>query len=44
MKKKIYMCLAHMSESGEEMKYINQAFDENWVVWNLYPLYFPTLP
>ena len=28
----IFMCLAHMSESGAEMKYINQAFDDNWVV------------
>ena len=32
MKKMIFMCLAHMSESGAEMKYINQAFDDNWVV------------
>lgn len=28
----IFMCLAHMSESGAEMEYINQAFDDNWVV------------
>ena len=28
----IFMCLAHMSETGAEMKYINQAFDDNWVV------------
>ena len=28
----IFMCLAHMSESGAEMDYINQAFDDNWVV------------
>ena len=32
MKKMIHMCLAHMSESGAEMAYINQAFDDNWVV------------
>ena len=33
MKKKqtIHLCLAHMSDTGEEMKYINRAFDENWV-------------
>ena len=30
--KKIYLCLAHMSETGEEMKYIKEAFDTNWVV------------
>ncbi len=29
---KIWLCLAHMSESGEEMKYIREAFDTNWVV------------
>lgn len=29
-KKRIYLCLAHMS--GEEQKYINEAFDTNWVV------------
>lgn len=27
---KIYLCLAHMS--GNEMKYIQEAFDTNWVV------------
>ncbi len=27
---KIYLCLAHMS--GEEQKYIKEAFDTNWVV------------
>ena len=26
------MCLAHMSEAGEELKYIKEAFDTNWVV------------
>ena len=30
MKKRIYLCLAHMS--GAEMKYIQEAFDTNWVV------------
>lgn len=30
--KKIYLCLAHMSEAGEELKYIKEAFDTNWVV------------
>jgi len=32
MAKRIYMCLAHMSETGEEQKYIKEAFDTNWVV------------
>lgn len=27
----IYLCLAHMSESGMEQKYIQEAFDTNWV-------------
>ena len=31
-KKRIYLCLAHMSESGIEQKYIKEAFDTNWVV------------
>ena len=26
------MCLAHMSEDGMEQKYIQEAFDTNWVV------------
>ena len=30
--KKIYLCLAHISETGEELKYIKEAFDTNWVV------------
>lgn len=30
MSKRIYLCLAHMS--GEEQKYIKEAFDTNWVV------------
>ena len=29
-RKRIYLCLAHMS--GKEMKYIQEAFDTNWVV------------
>lgn len=32
MADKIYLCLAHMSETGEELKYIKEAFDTNWVV------------
>lgn len=31
-KKKINLCLAHMSEEGEELKYVKEAFDTNWVV------------
>jgi degT/dnrJ/eryC1/strS aminotransferase family protein len=27
---RIYLCLAHMS--GNEMKFIQEAFDTNWVV------------
>lgn len=30
MKNRIYLCLAHMS--GEEQKFIQEAFDTNWVV------------
>ena len=30
MDNRIYLCLAHMS--GNEMKYIQEAFDTNWVV------------
>ena len=30
-KKKIHLCLAHMSDTGEEMKYVNRAFDDRWV-------------
>lgn len=30
MDKRIYLCLAHMS--GQEQKYIKEAFDTNWVV------------
>ena len=32
MNKRIYLCLAHMSGTGMEMKYIQEAFDTNWVV------------
>ena len=32
MRNRIYLCLAHMSETGEEQKYIKEAFDTNWVV------------
>lgn len=32
MANRIYLCLAHMSESGMEQKYIQEAFDTNWVV------------
>ena len=32
MDKRIYLCLAHMSEVGLEQKYIKEAFDTNWVV------------
>ena len=32
MNKRIYLCLAHMSEAGMEQKYIQEAFDTNWVV------------
>ena len=31
-RKRIYLCLAHMSEEGLEQKYIKEAFDTNWVV------------
>ena len=32
MRKRIYLCLAHMSDAGLEQKYIQEAFDTNWVV------------
>ena len=32
MTNRIYLCLAHMSEKGLEQKYIQEAFDTNWVV------------
>lgn len=32
MDKTIYLCLAHMSEEGIELKYVKEAFDTNWVV------------
>ena len=30
--KKIWLCLAHMSEADEEVKFIKEAFNTNWVV------------
>lgn len=27
-----YLCLAHMSDEGWEQKYVQEAFDTNWVV------------
>ena len=30
-KKTVHLCLAHMSDTRMEMKYINQAFDDRWV-------------
>ena len=32
LNKRIYLCLAHMSEDGMEQKYVKEAFDTNWVV------------
>ena len=32
MDQRIYLCLAHMSETGKEQMYIKEAFDTNWVV------------
>ena len=32
MSKRIFLCLAHMSEDGIEQKYIQKAFDDNYVV------------
>ena len=31
-RKMIYLCLAHMSETGAEQKFVKEAFDTNWVV------------
>ena len=31
-KKRIHLCLAHMSEAGWEEKFVKEAFDTNWVV------------
>ena len=28
-RKRIYLCLAHMSEDGMEQKYVKEAFDTN---------------
>lgn len=30
-KQKVHLCLAHMSDAGEEMRFVNKAFDEQWV-------------
>ncbi len=32
VKKRIHLCLAHMSEAGWEEKFVKEAFDTNWVV------------
>ena len=31
-RKRIYLCLAHMSEDGMEQKFVKEAFNTNWVV------------
>ncbi len=31
-RKRIYLCLAHMSDEGIEQMYVKEAFDTNWVV------------
>ena len=31
-RKTIYLCLAHLSEDRLEQKYVQEAFDTNWVV------------
>lgn len=31
-RKRVNLCLAHMSEEGLERKYVAEAFDKNWVV------------
>ena len=31
-RKRIYLCLAQMSDEGLEQRYIKEAFDTNWVV------------
>jgi hypothetical protein len=31
-RKRIYLCLAHMSDDGAEQRYVKEAFDTNWVV------------
>ena len=32
MNKRIFLCMAHMSQDGLEQNYIKEAFDTNWVV------------
>ena len=31
-RKTIYLCLAHLSDDKIEQKYVQEAFDTNWVV------------
>lgn len=31
-RKMAYLCLAHMSENRMEQKYVQEAFDTNWMV------------
>lgn len=31
-RKRIFLCLSHMSETGAERKFVEEAFDTNWVV------------
>lgn len=31
-RKTIYLCLARLSDTGAEQKYVQEAFDTNWVV------------
>lgn len=31
-RKTIYLCLAKLSDNGDEQKYVKEAFDTNWVV------------
>lgn len=31
-RKTIYLCLAKLSDNGAEQKYVQEAFDTNWVV------------
>ena len=30
--KRIFLCLAHMSDAGVEQQYVKKAFDDNYVV------------
>lgn len=31
-RKTVYLCLARLSDNGAEQKYVQEAFDTNWVV------------